>query len=140
MNIATSSTSPTTRSHAGGRTGPAANERCDQENLIEQLKNGVKAMKLPVDNLVSNWAYMVMASLAWTPQGVVRTDAAEEPRPGHPPRRTPAATETRRRADGVQAVRGNRRAAALPDHRSGRRLLLSTFCPTTPGSSRCWRA
>ena len=43
-----------------------ANQRCDQENLIEQLKNGVKAMKLPVDNLISNWAYMVMASLAWT--------------------------------------------------------------------------
>jgi len=42
-----------------------ANERCNQENLISQLKNGVKAMKLPVDNLVSNWAYMVMASLAW---------------------------------------------------------------------------
>ena len=43
----------------------SANRRCDQENLIEQLKNGVKAMRLPVDNLVSNWAYMVMASLAW---------------------------------------------------------------------------
>jgi hypothetical protein len=43
-----------------------ANDRCDQENLIEQLKSGVRAMKLPVDNLVSNWAYMVMASLAWT--------------------------------------------------------------------------
>jgi hypothetical protein len=43
-----------------------ANGRCDQENVIEQLKNGVKAMKLPVDNLISNWAYMVMASLAWT--------------------------------------------------------------------------
>ena len=42
-----------------------ANQRCNQENLIAQLKNGVKAMKLPVDNLVSNWAYMVMASLAW---------------------------------------------------------------------------
>ena len=42
-----------------------ANDRCDQENLIEQLKNGVKAMKMPVDNLVSNWAYMVMATLAW---------------------------------------------------------------------------
>ena len=41
-----------------------ANDRCDQENLIEQLKNGVHAMKLPVDNLNSNWAYMVMASLA----------------------------------------------------------------------------
>jgi len=43
-----------------------ANQRCNQENLIEQLKNGVSAMKLPVDNLVSNWAYMVMASLAWS--------------------------------------------------------------------------
>jgi hypothetical protein len=42
-----------------------ANHRCNQENLIAQLKTGVNAMKLPVDNLVSNWAYMVMASLAW---------------------------------------------------------------------------
>ena len=33
--------------------------------MIEQLKNGVRAMQMPVDNLVSNWAYMVMASLAW---------------------------------------------------------------------------
>jgi hypothetical protein len=43
-----------------------ANERCDQENLIEQLKNGVRALRAPVDNLVSNWAYMVMAALAWS--------------------------------------------------------------------------
>ena len=43
-----------------------ANERCEQENLIEQLRNGVKALKMPVNTLVSNWAYMVMASLAWT--------------------------------------------------------------------------
>ena len=43
-----------------------ANDRCNQENLIEQLKNGVHAMRMPVDNLVSNWAYMVMASLAWS--------------------------------------------------------------------------
>ena len=43
-----------------------ANGRCDQENLIEQLKNGVAALKMPVDDLISNWAYMVMASLAWT--------------------------------------------------------------------------
>ncbi|MBC8379112.1 MAG: IS1380 family transposase [Planctomycetes bacterium] len=42
-----------------------ANNRCNQENLISQLKTGVNAMKLPVDNLVSNWAYMVMACLAW---------------------------------------------------------------------------
>jgi hypothetical protein len=42
-----------------------ANERCDQENVIEQLKNGVNALRLPVYDLVSNWAYMVMAALAW---------------------------------------------------------------------------
>lgn len=42
-----------------------ANERCDQENVIEQLKNGVNAMRVPVRDLESNWAYMVMAALAW---------------------------------------------------------------------------
>ena len=42
------------------------NERCNQENLIEQLKNGVNALRMPVDSLISNWSYMVMASLAWT--------------------------------------------------------------------------
>jgi hypothetical protein len=43
-----------------------ANDRCDQENLIAQLKSGVKAMAMPVNDLVSNGAYMVMASLAWS--------------------------------------------------------------------------
>ena len=42
-----------------------ANNRCNQENLIAQLKNGVSAMRMPVDTLVSNWAYMVMSALAW---------------------------------------------------------------------------
>ena len=46
-----------------------ANGRCNQENLIEQLKNGAHAMEMPVGDLVSNWAYMVMASLAWTLKG-----------------------------------------------------------------------
>ena len=44
----------------------SANQRCDQENLNAQLLNGVGALRMPMDNLVSNWAYMVMASLAWT--------------------------------------------------------------------------
>ena len=44
----------------------SANERCDQENLNAQLLNGVRALRMPVDNLVSNWAYMVMAAQAWT--------------------------------------------------------------------------
>jgi hypothetical protein len=42
-----------------------ANARCDQENVIEQLKNGVRAMRMPSDSLLSNWAYLVCASLAW---------------------------------------------------------------------------
>lgn len=42
-----------------------ANQRCDQENVIEQCKNGVNAMRLPVNDLMSNWAYMVIAILAW---------------------------------------------------------------------------
>ena len=42
-----------------------ANGRSDQENVIAQLKGGVNAMRMPVDDLVSNWAYMVMAALAW---------------------------------------------------------------------------
>lgn len=43
-----------------------ARHRCDQENLIQQQKNGVRALTAPLDNLESNWAYMVMASLAWS--------------------------------------------------------------------------
>jgi len=43
-----------------------ANDRCNQENLLEQLRNGVRALNMPVEGLVSNWAYMVMASLAWS--------------------------------------------------------------------------
>jgi hypothetical protein len=42
-----------------------ANERCNQENLIDQLQQ-VGATRMPVDTLLSNWAYMVMAALAWT--------------------------------------------------------------------------
>ena len=42
-----------------------ANQRGDQENVIEQLKNGVGAMRMPSSDLHSNWAYMIMAALAW---------------------------------------------------------------------------
>jgi hypothetical protein len=42
-----------------------ANDRGNQENLIEQLKNGVRALRAPSNTLESNWAYMVIASLAW---------------------------------------------------------------------------
>ncbi len=42
------------------------NARCHQENLIEQLKNGVQAMRMPVREFDANWAYLVIGALAWT--------------------------------------------------------------------------
>jgi hypothetical protein len=43
-----------------------ARSRCNQENLLAQLKGSVRALHAPVNTLVGNWAYMVMASLAWS--------------------------------------------------------------------------
>jgi hypothetical protein len=42
-----------------------AHHRCDQENLLAQLHGGCHALQAPLDNLESNWAYMVMTALAW---------------------------------------------------------------------------
>jgi hypothetical protein len=42
-----------------------ASGRCDQENVIAQFKSGVNAMRMPVNDLVTNWAYMVVAALTW---------------------------------------------------------------------------
>lgn len=44
----------------------SANGRCNQENLIEQHKNGVPALTAPLNTLTSNGAYLVIASLAWS--------------------------------------------------------------------------
>lgn len=62
-----------------------ANARCNQENHIAQLKQC--ALTAPLDNLTSNWAYMVIASLAWSlkawsalsikPSGHATTKAAQ---------------------------------------------------------------
>ncbi len=68
------------------RTTPAseivslANDRRDQEDLIARLKGGVKALAMPVDDLVSNWAYMVMASLAWSLKAWAALLLPEHPR------------------------------------------------------------
>lgn len=42
-----------------------SNKRCNQENLIAELNNGVSALRMPSSDLMSNWAYMVIATLAW---------------------------------------------------------------------------
>ena len=57
----------------------AANERCHQENLLAQLLGGVRALAAPVDNLVSNWAYMVMTALAWNLKAWWALTLPEEP-------------------------------------------------------------
>ena len=65
---AASSTSPMT-APVRWRTSlscQGANKRCNQENLIAQQKNDVYSFTAPLDSLNSNWAYMVMASLAWS--------------------------------------------------------------------------
>ena len=56
-----------------------ANGRCDQENLIQQLKNGMHALTAPVDDLESNWAYMVMTALAWNLKAWFALTLPEEP-------------------------------------------------------------
>jgi hypothetical protein len=53
------------------RTDPAreivrfANTRCDQERLIGVQKSEVHSLRCPLDSMLSNWAYMVMTTLAW---------------------------------------------------------------------------
>ncbi|MGZ3387108.1 MAG: IS1380 family transposase [Isosphaeraceae bacterium] len=57
-----------------------ANDRCTRENLIAQLKGGVHALRAAVDNLVSNWAYMVMTGLAWNLKAWWALQVPEHPR------------------------------------------------------------
>lgn len=42
-----------------------ANQRCNQENLLAQLK-AAEVLAAPLNTLDANWAYMVITSLAWT--------------------------------------------------------------------------
>lgn len=55
-----------------------SNKRCNQENVIAQL-NEARALHAPVDELTSNWAYMVMASLSWTLKAWIALSVPEEP-------------------------------------------------------------
>ena len=43
----------------------SANDRCSQERTIGELKSGVNALRMPLGDLQSNWAYSVIATLAW---------------------------------------------------------------------------
>ncbi len=39
--------------------------RCDQENIIEQFKNGIAAMGMPTGELLANGAFLMAGQLAW---------------------------------------------------------------------------
>ena len=45
-----------------------ANDRCNRENLLAQLRGGVRALSAPVNTLESNGAWMVMTARAWNPK------------------------------------------------------------------------
>jgi hypothetical protein len=40
-------------------------KRCDIENDIEQMENGLEAMKMPTGELLANGAFLMMGQLAW---------------------------------------------------------------------------
>lgn len=56
----------------------SANDRCQQENVLSQL-HGSRALYAPVDTLLANEAYMLMASLAWNLKAWLALRLPEEP-------------------------------------------------------------
>ena len=112
----------------------AANDRCNQENHIEQLKNGVSALRAPLDSLGSNWAYMVMAALAWSSKAWTALLLPDDPpaeRRGKKSRgKKPGGKKSRgTKKRGVQASAAKRSAAASaarssPARRGGAKQAL----------------
>ena len=41
-----------------------SNKRCNQENLLSQLKSGMNGLSMPLNTLDANWVYLVCACLA----------------------------------------------------------------------------
>jgi hypothetical protein len=55
----------------------SANDRCQQENILAQLA-ALRALHAPVDNLLSNEAYMLMTALAWNLKAWLALSLPEE--------------------------------------------------------------
>ena len=99
--------------YTGEQIVSLANGRCNQENVIEQLKNGVNAMYMPVDDLLSNWAYMVMTSLAWNLKAWLGCSCQWATRSGVD-------------QDGVPALFTRNHFIAQPDVRTGRQVCTAS--------------
>ena len=104
----------------------SANEHCNQENLIAQLKGGVRALTAPVDDLVSNWAYIVMASLAWSLKAWSAFWFRFRPAPGETQR-----GETKAFEDGIRDVLRGIHPDAM-SNRAGRTALIYRLLSWNP--------
>lgn len=69
----------------------SANARCQQENILAQLA-ALRALHAPVDNLLSNEAYMLMTALAWNLKAWLALSLPEET----PQQQSPAPSEKQR--------------------------------------------
>lgn len=65
---------------SAGQIVNESNQRCDQENIISQGKQ-MGALSAPLHTLTSNWAYMVMATLAWNLKAWVALSLTESGSP-----------------------------------------------------------
>lgn len=99
-----------------------SNQRCDQENIIGDLKQ-MGALSAPVNTLVSNWAWMVMATLAWNLKAWLAL-SLPEPEPDPDDRKQPARSE-RRQLLRMSFARFRQTVLMLPAQivRTARRLI-----------------
>jgi len=106
-----------------------SNDRCDQENIIAQLKD-MGALSAPLHDLVSNEAYMVMAALAWNLKSWLGLSITET---------GPPVAKEKRQADKQRVIRMDFRTFCqsliqIPAQilNSGRRLIyrLLTWTPS----------
>lgn len=64
----------------------SANDRCQQENILAQLA-ALRALHAPVDNLLSNEAYMLMTALGWNLKAWLALSLPEEAPPAESSRK-----------------------------------------------------
>ena len=92
-----------------------SNARCNQENIIAQL-NSARALHAPVDELTSNWAYMVMASLSWTLKAWIALSIPEEPI--SKPRKASKHATTRAGNQAVSKIKEGKKRLLTMEHRT----------------------
>ena len=89
-----------------------SNKRCNQENVIAQLYEA-RALHAPVDELASNWAYMVMASLSWTIKAWIALSIQEEPTDEEKKLATSKATK-----ESIKKIKEEKRRLLRMEHRT----------------------